>query len=233
MEEGTITTPIQKRRRVINIVKRSNLENAIRSLMLPPCPTPVISSTASKANPIEISEDGTLFLKVLVKPKSFSLSGETISTANIGFVTLPSRRTSTFYDARQCINSDLYDDDDDDDDITETKTLRQNPKWKFYVPGLGPMSYKQERKLGPMLEFLQSTTDDVKLGDGTGFHPLKVVIIEVGNSNGTNDGGDEKGGNKVGVGEKKSVGTATSSSSSSSAVVDEDDGVLAGTESKG
>jgi hypothetical protein len=52
-------------------------------------------------------------------------------------------------------------------------------KWKFYVPKLGPVSVKQEEKIGPVLEFLKSTTNDSQLGNGTASSPLKVVIIDL------------------------------------------------------
>eukprot|EP00957_Ditylum_brightwellii_P086664 6594469-Ditylum_brightwellii.AAC.1 len=68
--------------------------------------------------------------------------------------------------------------------------------------------------------------DDPKLGDGTGFHPLKIIIIEVSNINGTSGdcgAGGEKVGNKVMMSGEKKCGSTATSSLSPSAVMDEAD----------
>ena len=65
-----------------------------------------------------------------------------------------------------------------DDDMLPSDEKGERKSWKFYVPHLGPVSMKQEGKIGPALEFLTSTTDDVQLGNGTPSNPLKVVIVD-------------------------------------------------------
>jgi hypothetical protein len=123
------------------------------------------------ANAIEPSEDGILVCKIL---KRFPAGAECTTVTesvefskNVGFVTMPSRQSATYADIRRAVESDL------DDDILPGKK-----RWKFYVPKLGPMSVKQEGKIGPALEFLRSTTDDIRLGNGTASNPLKVVIMD-------------------------------------------------------
>jgi hypothetical protein len=83
--------------------------------------------------------------------------------ANIGFVKLGSRMSSTFRDARRALMQEL--------DCVEDE------KWKFYIPELGPISTKQEETLGPMLRFLQSASTDLNLGDGTIRSPVKLLIV--------------------------------------------------------
>ena len=118
---------------------------------------------------IEPSEDGLLVCKILRKLSvGDSTDGLELST-NLGFVTLPSRQLATFASIRKAIDSDL------DDDVFPSDS-RGRKKWKFYVPKLGPVSIKQEEKIGGVLEFLKSTTDDVQLGTGIAADPLKVVI---------------------------------------------------------
>mmetsp|Transcript_26998 Transcript_26998/g.77871 ORF Transcript_26998/g.77871 Transcript_26998/m.77871 type:complete len:468 (-) Transcript_26998:1237-2640(-) len=84
---------------------------------------------------------------------------------SIGFVSLPSssRGSATFADIRKTMESEL-----------DVSTL--SPQWQFYVPKLGPVSAKQEDSRGPVLEFLQSTTTDRRLGDGTIGNPLRIFI---------------------------------------------------------
>jgi hypothetical protein len=43
----------------------------------------------------------------------------------------------------------------------------------------GPVSIKQEKTLGPVLEFLKSTSHDGLLGNGTASSPLKIVFMDV------------------------------------------------------
>lgn len=129
-------------------------------------------SSQGGANAIEPSEDGLLVCKILLKLSvGDSTEGLELST-NLGFVTLPSRQLATFASIRKAIDSDL------DDDMFPSDS-RGRKKWKFYVPKLGPVSIKQEDKIGGVLEFLKSTTDDVQLGTGIASDPLKVVITTV------------------------------------------------------
>jgi len=48
-------------------------------------------------------------------------------------------------------------------------------EFKFYVPNLGPVSSRQESEL-VILDFLTKTTRNVRLGDGSSFNPLRVVV---------------------------------------------------------
>ena len=144
-----------------SILNRTNLNTAIDSLL----------RNQGGANAIEPLEDGKLVCKILqrfhagAECTAVTESGEL--SKNLGFITMPSRQCATFASIRRAIESDL------DDDILQGKK-----RWKFYVPKLGPMSVKQEGKIGPALEFLRSTTDDVCLGNGTASNPLKVVIMD-------------------------------------------------------
>lgn len=85
---------------------------------------------------------------------------------NIGFVTLSCKVSCTFADARVSIGEQL------DDDCLPAKG-----RWKFYVPNLGPVSKKQEKKLGAMLDLLTSADKDEDYGDGSTSNPLQIAII--------------------------------------------------------
>ncbi len=141
------------------VLSREKLEDAIRAL-----------KTANAANQIEMNEDGELYCSVVKKKSGVSVTTdeyeETIGET-IGFIRLASRKTSTFADAREGIMNDL-----------DLDYIPANGNWKFFVPVLGPVSSKQERSLGPVLSFLQQTTSDARLGEGTIRRPLKLVIIE-------------------------------------------------------
>lgn len=128
------------------------------------------------ANPID-TEDGELFLKLFKKQslpieEPTGVEGVTSCnggfTENVGFVKLLSRKTNTFSDARTRIEQELVPD-----------TLSSDLEWRFFVPGLGPVSNKQEASLGPMLSFLHQTTQNINLGDGTSMQPLKIFIVEL------------------------------------------------------
>jgi hypothetical protein len=143
-----------------SILNRTNLNMVIDSLR-----------NQGGANAIEPLEDGKLVCKILQRfPAEAECSTATESgelSKNVGFITMSSRKCATFAAIRRAIESDL------DDDVLPGKK-----RWKFYVPKLGPMSVKQEGEIGPALEFLRSTTDDVRLGNGTASNPLKVVIMD-------------------------------------------------------
>lgn len=125
---------------------------------------------------VESAEDGELFVKLLRKVSlpiegagtSSNSSEESIPgpAKNVGFVTLESRKSSTFAEARTAIVRDLVPD-----------VIPSSEEWKFFVPGLGPVSTKQETSLGPMFPFLRRTTNDPNLGDGTLLHPLKIFMV--------------------------------------------------------
>lgn len=128
------------------------------------------------ANAIEPLEDGILVCKILRRlPAGGQCNTATEGiefSSNLGFLTLRSRQSATFSAIRRAVESDL------DEDVMPSDGSGKK-RWKFYVPKLGPMSVKQEGKIGPALEFLRSTTDDIQLGNGTASNPLKVVIMDV------------------------------------------------------
>lgn len=151
---------------------RKNLNFALEGLRMS------MKNSASRANTIvEPSEDGDLFVKLLQKesPPIEGPTGEDIPGAargdspckNVGFIKLASRKKSTFSDARLVIQKELASD-----------TLSSGMEWRFFVPGLGPVSRKQEINMGPINSFLRQTTLDSNLGDGTLLYPLKVFIME-------------------------------------------------------
>ena len=153
-------------------VNRKNLDLALHSL-----------STHSRANEIEPSEDGLLVCKILrrlqlgsnSRPAGGLSASETIEFSNnVGFITLSSRQNATFACIRRAMENDF---DEDCFPMAVSKNKKERG-WKFYVPKLGPVSVKQEEKLGPVLKFLKSTTNDIQLGDGTASNPLKVVIMD-------------------------------------------------------
>jgi hypothetical protein len=143
-----------------SILNRTNLNTAINSLR-----------NQGGANSIEPLEDGILVCKILKRCPAgavcATLTEGTEFSENLGFITMPSRQSATFADIRRAIEVDL-----------DIDMLPVRMRWKFYVPKLGPMSVKQEVKLGSALDFLRSTTDDVRLGNGTSSNPLKVVIMD-------------------------------------------------------
>lgn len=144
------------------VVNRRNLNLAMQSLNR--------QGETNTANAIEPSEDGILVCKILKRMpdgESTTVTEGMEFSINLGFITLPSRKSATFAIIRHAVINDL------DDDMDNGK------HWKFYIPKLGPMSSKQEENIGPALAFLKSTTGDVLLGDGSASNPLKVVIMNV------------------------------------------------------
>lgn len=148
------------------MVNRKNVTMAINSC-----------NNRGGANAIEPLEDGKLICKILKRLPAGAESnafqeGSPEYSINLGFITMPSRQCSTFTAIRQAIECDL------DDDILPSGE-KGKKRWKFYIPKLGPMSLKQESKIGPALDFLKSTTNDINLGNGTASSPLKIVIMDV------------------------------------------------------
>lgn len=133
-------------------------------------------NSQGEANSIEPHEDGILVCKILRRlPAGLKCTAMTEAlefSTNVGFVTLSSRHSATFAAIRHAVESEL------DDDVFPSDEQGKR-RWKFYVPKLGPMSVKQEANIGPALEFLKSTTDDVQLGNGTASNPLKVVVMDL------------------------------------------------------
>eukprot|EP00537_Pseudo-nitzschia_pungens_P013217 CAMPEP_0172392090 /NCGR_PEP_ID=MMETSP1061-20121228/8328_1 /TAXON_ID=37318 /ORGANISM="Pseudo-nitzschia pungens, Strain cf. pungens" /LENGTH=506 /DNA_ID=CAMNT_0013122865 /DNA_START=310 /DNA_END=1830 /DNA_ORIENTATION=+ len=136
-------------------------------------------TNAEAINPIvEPSEDGELVVKLLQK-ESFPVEGpggEAVPGSgnserpctNVGFLKLASRKKNTFSDARGAIEKELVPD-----------AIPAGTEWRFFVPGLGPVSKKQESIMGPIYSFLRQTTLDSNLGDGTLMHPLKLFIVKL------------------------------------------------------
>jgi hypothetical protein len=149
----------------------------------------VEASTTRRRNAIvESAEDRELFVKLLKKPH-FPPSDESSTekenpSKNVGFIKLQSRKANTFADARSVIQKELVPD-----------AIAPTFEWRFFVPGLGPVSSKQENKLGPIFSFLRQTTLDVNLGDGTLLNPLKVFIVQ--HQPTTNEKEDEKYNNSI------------------------------------
>lgn len=97
-----------------------------------------------------------------VAKRSFDTSDKEIDES-LGFFTLGSN-TATFLDAREAIQNEM-----DPDSLPKED-------WKFYLPNLGPVSHRQEAKLGPVAVFLHKTFD-VRLGDGSVDKPFQIVIV--------------------------------------------------------
>jgi hypothetical protein len=149
------------------------------------------SSNRTTNTIVELTEDGELFIKLLHKPglpqvrledgemntendqmdsdylNSQDGASSSSTYTNVGFIRLPSRKTSTFSDARKMIQNDLVPD-----------SIKPGSKWRFHVPGLGPVSPKQEDTMGPLFPFLRRTTLNINLGDGTLLSPLKVFLVD-------------------------------------------------------
>mmetsp|Transcript_72914 Transcript_72914/g.211053 ORF Transcript_72914/g.211053 Transcript_72914/m.211053 type:complete len:259 (+) Transcript_72914:750-1526(+) len=107
----------------------------------------------------ESKEDSELCCKLLRKETSSS------EASNIGFIKLPSKRESTFENARKVILEELVPD-----------CIPESQEWRFWIPGLGPMSRKQESTLGSVFKFVRLTTSDSTVGDGTMMNPLRIVV---------------------------------------------------------
>lgn len=160
--------PLMTDNEEVQIPTRRNLNYALEGLWMG-------ATRSSVVNPIvEQTEDGELVVKVLQK-ENLPIEGPEGETRriqfpckNVGFIKLASRKSNTFSDARSVIQEELVPD-----------TLAPNVEWRFFVPGLGPVSQKQETIMGPIYSFLRQTTLDSNLGDGTLLHPLKVFIVEL------------------------------------------------------
>ncbi|KAL3802997.1 hypothetical protein HJC23_008981 [Cyclotella cryptica] len=130
---------------------------------------------------IEPSEDGPLVCKILQKLPlglgNSSNNGGLEFSNNVGFITLPSRQSATFECIRKAMESQL-DNDSFPQEESKGESRTEAPRWKFYVPKLGPVSVKQEKTLGPVLEFLKGVTNDSLMGNGTPSSPLKIICID-------------------------------------------------------
>ena len=153
LAETTVTSPIELLS--TNTPKKSSLTTI--NIKIPKSPASLSHN----------EEDTVFFCKVCRNDEVVSFANDDCnafdSSLNVGFVTLPSSKLSTFADARSIMKRDL------DEDCLPSK-------WKFYVPNLGPLSRKQETRCGPMLIFLKNATNTVQFGDGSSRNPLKVAI---------------------------------------------------------
>lgn len=151
-------------RNVSHNVNRKNMSVALGSLIDDP------------------TEDGPLVCKILRKlplalGNSYSSGGLEFSN-NVGFITLPSRQSATFACIRRAMENELDEDcfSKGEDNINDSNIGAA--KWKFYVPKLGPVSVKQEKSIGPVLDFLKGTANDSLIGNGTPSNPLKIIFTD-------------------------------------------------------
>ena len=84
----------------------------------------------------------------------------------VGTVVLPSQKRATFADVRRYIKQEL-------------ETLPVEWTWRFWVPGIGPISMRQESKYGNMLSFLwKQALSREEVGEGTQQNPLRVILVD-------------------------------------------------------
>lgn len=117
-------------------------------------------STLASHNKATKGSDNELYLSVMRRDDNGTI-------INIGFVKFGSKHASTFADARQAIMTDF-----------DSDCFADGDDWKFLIPGLGPISHRQESNLGPLLLFLQRASIDPQLGDGSIRRPVKVLVIK-------------------------------------------------------
>lgn len=86
------------------------------------------------------------------------------SQIDVGFVHLPSQKAS-FADVRRYIKQDL-------------DTIPVEWSWRFWVPGLGALSTRQESKFGSMLAFFWRTSSKAEVGEGTRSDPVRVILVD-------------------------------------------------------
>lgn len=145
---------------MVQVSRRRNLDSAL-------C---LLKSTSSQRNVsanaiVEFPDDGELFVKLMKAPSTKENSTNESNVISLGFVKLPSRKTSTFADARKVIEDELVPD-----------AISVDAIWKFFIPNLGPVSWKQEATLGPMRPFLHCDMDDLNFG--TLKNPINVFVVE-------------------------------------------------------
>mmetsp|Transcript_15853 Transcript_15853/g.18068 ORF Transcript_15853/g.18068 Transcript_15853/m.18068 type:complete len:443 (-) Transcript_15853:275-1603(-) len=117
------------------------------------------------SNHIEGFDDSEHFFCKILKKIDEPLDAPILYDVNIGFITLPCKKSSTFLDARKSIETEF-----------DTNSLSNNRSWKFYIPHLGPLSTKQEEKFA-LFDLLIANGDGM-IGDGTSRYPLKIIILE-------------------------------------------------------
>lgn len=158
---------------------RRNLLRAMEALAGTRTTTTSNTRTNITTNEIEAPEDGELCCKLylntgptLLSTPAWSATQSTLpkeGLLNIGFVKLPSIKKSTFADARKVIHAEL---------VSDCPPLMERP-WRFFIPGLGPMSLRQETTLGPIFSLLRGITPSCSTGTerGNGLYPLELVIV--------------------------------------------------------
>ena len=165
-------SPQQKKKKIPNRKKRRASKPLIEGAEIPQEPkiklprvgsvrTNLLATLEQHHLTCALEVDDYLYVRVLRD------RGKDKEADNVGFVQLQSQTNSTFAHARQAILNDL-----------EPSCLPKG-EWKFYIPSLGPMSTKQETSLGPMLKFLQDSSTDPTLGNGSCRTPVKALICEI------------------------------------------------------
>eukprot|EP00977_Amphora_coffeiformis_P000203 scaffold57_cov168-Amphora_coffeaeformis.AAC.3 len=108
----------------------------------------------------ELSEREQLFCQVMRRLE------EDDDTIPIGIIALPSRKRATFADVRRYIKQELT-------------SLPVQWAWRFWVPGSGPVSTRQESKCGSMLSFMWSNGPSrAVIGEGTIDDPVNVILVD-------------------------------------------------------
>lgn len=108
---------------------------------------------------VQDSGDSALFCQVYRLADTSSQPG-----VCVGFVELPSREKSTFAEARLKI-----------EEVIEPQYLFED--WRFLHPKLGPVSMLLEKKVGPMLAYLNKGSRGSDKADGTIEDPVRVSVI--------------------------------------------------------
>ena len=103
-------------------------------------------------------DSGELYCKIL-RANDKNSKGVTV-----GFVRTRSRSKSTFTHLRRVVQHDLV-----------PEAIPHEWDWRFYIPGVGPLSQAQESKFGPVLNFLQQIRKSV--GEGTLDSPIEITVI--------------------------------------------------------
>jgi hypothetical protein len=127
--------------------------------------TNLLHAVALHNTPAKLKTPSTCYCRVF---KRESDDSDDEFDVRMGFITLASK-DSTFLDARVSIQADM------DPGSLPGET------WKFYLPSLGTVSNRQEKRLGPVASFLQRTFGG-QLGDGSVKNPFHLVLVGVNRS---------------------------------------------------
>lgn len=115
-------------------------------------------TSADQDRNVNDSGDSALFCQV------YRLADSSQPGVCVGFVELPSRENSTFAEARLKI-----------EEVIEPQYLFED--WRFLHPKLGPVSMLLEKKVGPMLAYLNKGSRGSDKADGTIEDPVRVSVI--------------------------------------------------------